>query len=142
VGELADFRNEAELAGHMVATRTSLLATVFVCGPGTPEVSFALERLRALDRASASDGTIGFRSAFAECCDALAVGARDRLEALRLEVGRVSFRSRPWIPVECFLESVGLPLPATPTQWLEPHEVVSRRWADHLRSYLARRALR
>ncbi|MEV7044203.1 hypothetical protein [Amycolatopsis sp. NPDC051061] len=37
-----------------------------------------------------------------------------------------------------FQVSVGLPLPETPSQWLEPPEEVGRRWTGHLDAYLAR----
>jgi hypothetical protein len=50
-------------------------------------------------------------------------------------VDQIGFRTRSWIPVECFF---GLPLPETPTQWLEPPEEVGRRWTGHLDAYLAR----
>ena len=43
---------------------------------------------------------------------------------------------RVWIPVECLLDAIGLPLPPVPTQWLEPYEVVRSRWTAHLDSYL------
>lgn len=76
--------------------------------------------------------------ALAEFCDAQLAGAHDRLVDLHEELCNIEFRTRSWIPVECFLESVGLPLPPMPTQWLEPYKVVAQRWAAHLDSYLAR----
>jgi hypothetical protein len=119
-----------------VGTRCALLATVLHRGTGPADISVALDRLKVLDRAST--GTIGYRYATAELCDALIAGDRDRLALLRDEAGGLDFRTRSWVPVECFLESAGLPLPPTPTQWLEPYEVVALRWAGHLSSYLAR----
>ena len=74
----------------------------------------------------------------AEFCDARLADDWDRLAALRQEIDRVPIRTRPWVPVECFLESVGLPVRPVPTQWIEPYDVVRRRWEAHLRAYLIR----
>ena len=136
--EINDFREEAELAGHIVATRSALLASVLHHESNPADLCVALDRLKVLDRASSASGEIGFRYALAEFCDALIAGAHDRLVTLQEEACRVDFRSRSWIPVDFFLESVGLPLPSTPTQWLESYEVVARRWTDHLDLYLGR----
>ncbi|HEX5198587.1 MAG TPA: hypothetical protein VFW27_01480, partial [Actinoplanes sp.] len=114
--ELDEFRDAVELSGHIAGTRSALLATVLVHDPGSPQVKIALDRLRVLDMASTGRDTIGFRFSFAECCDAVVTGRRDRLVTLQREIGHMSFRSRSWIPVECFLESLGLPLPPVPTQ--------------------------
>jgi len=137
-GEITQFRENAELAGHIVAVRSALLASVLQHESNPTELSTALDRLKLLDRTAAEAGTIKYRYALAETCDALLAGKHDRLERLREEARGVNFRSRSWIPVECFLESVSLPLPPTPTQWLEPYDVVSRRWVNHMSSYLAR----
>ena len=80
---------------------------------GLPEAYFAhsaagLARLREADRQ---------REAWAEFCDATLVGDRRRLEALHRRAARADVRSRMWLPVECFLDVAGLPLPAMPTQW-------------------------
>lgn len=136
--EIDEFREQAELAGHVVATRNALLATVLHHDAHPGEISTTLRRLEVLERASTATGTIGFRYALAEICDALLADAPDRLATLREEACRLEFRTRSWIPVECFLESVGLPLPPVPTEWLEPYEIVRERWSAHLASYLAR----
>jgi hypothetical protein len=136
--DIAEFYEAAELAGHVVATRSALFATVLHRGTDPAGRSAALDRLRILDQASAAAGTIGFRFAFAEFCDAVVTHAPDRLAALHRDACQLDFRTRSWIPVECFLGSVGRPLPPIPTQWLEPYEVVNQRWVDHLDAYLAR----
>jgi hypothetical protein len=120
----------------MVATRCALLATVLLHRSEPADIAVAIERLRNLDEAA--QGEIGFRYAFAEFCDAMLAGARDRMERLRDDIGRLRSRSRSMIPVECFLQAVDLPLPAQPTQWLEPAEDVSQRWAGHLAAYTVR----
>ncbi len=97
-----------------------------------------LQRLRVLDMASTRNGTIGFRYALAELCDALIAGDRERLVQLFDEIAAVGERNRSWIPVESFLEAVGLPLPPMATQWLEPYPTVLNRWTAHLDRYLAR----
>ncbi|MGI5522383.1 hypothetical protein ACQEUX_15705 [Micromonospora sp. CA-259024] len=134
--EIADFGDQADLSGHLIATRSALLTTVLLRRSDPTDISLAIDRLRVLDEASL--GEIGYRYAFAETCGALLAGDRDRLERLRDELSRLRSRSRSMIPVECLLESAGLPLPDQPTQWLEPAEDVVRRWADHFAAYAAR----
>ncbi|MEU8254393.1 hypothetical protein AB0C06_09040 [Micromonospora inaquosa] len=134
--EVLDFADQADLSGHLVATRTALLGTVMLARSAPTDIALAIDRIRTLDEASM--GEIGYRYGLAECCTALRLGARDRLERLRDELSLLTSRSRSVIPVECLLESVGLPLPIQPTQWLEPVEVVTRRWADHFAAYVAR----
>ena len=134
--EVLDFADQAELSGHLVATRTALLTTVMLGRSAPTDIALAIDRIRTLDEASM--GEIGYRYGLAECCTALRFGARDRLERLRDELSLLTSRSRSMIPVECLLESVGLALPSQPTQWLEPVEVVTRRWADHFAAYAAR----
>ncbi|MFG2052829.1 tetratricopeptide repeat protein [Micromonospora sp. NPDC048930] len=138
IDEINNLRDHAELAGHTVATRCALLATVLVHRSDPAEVSFVLDRLKSLDLVSGPAGEIGFRYAFAEFCDARLAGDWERLAVLQQEVDRIQVRTRPWVAVECFLESVGLPVRPAPTQWIEPYNVVRRRWAAHLRSYLTR----
>ncbi|MBM0255997.1 hypothetical protein [Micromonospora sp. 4G55] len=142
IDEVENFRDMAELAGHTVATRSALLAMVLVHRSDPAEISVMLDRLKALDLASGPTGAIGFRYAFAEFCDARLAGDWDRLTGLQQEVDRLEGRTRPWVPVECFLQSVGLPVRPVPTQWIEPHDLVGRRWARHLRSYLRRHDVR
>lgn len=134
--EITKLLDVAELVGHIVATRSALLAIVLHRGSHRTEVSSALEQLRALDRKAEAENAIGFRYALAEFCDAAIEGSRDRMVRLHATVSNVEFRGRSWIPVEFFLESVGLPLPQMPTQWLEPREVVRDRWITHLDNYL------
>lgn len=136
--EIAEFREEAELAGHILATRGALLATVLHHASSAADLSVALDRLKVLDRASSPTGDIGFRYAMAEFCDARHAGAYERLAALHQEALQISSRTRSWIPTEIFLASAGLSLPPISTQWLEPYEVVERRWIAHLDSYLYR----
>ncbi|MER7441270.1 hypothetical protein [Micromonospora avicenniae] len=138
IEEVVTFRDDAELAAHTVATRCALLATVLMQRSDREETSILLDRLRSLDLASGPAGTIGFRYALAEFCDARLAGDRDRLVALQQEIEGILVRTRPWVSVECFLDSVGLPVRPVPTQWIEPYAVVRRRWALHLRSYLTR----
>jgi hypothetical protein len=137
-GEIGRFTEEVEFAGHIVATRSALLATVLHRDADPTGISVALARLRVLDEASGATEAIGFRYALAEFCDALVTGSRGRLEDLHKELYQGGLRSRSWIPLECFLESVDLPLPPMPTQWLEPYEVVAQRWSDCLDNYLRR----
>ncbi|OXM67370.1 hypothetical protein [Amycolatopsis vastitatis] len=136
--EVADLLAEGERVGHVLAIRNALLSTVLHHDADPTTISVALERLENLERASAAAGTIEFRYAIAEFCAAAIAGDRRRLEDLRTKVSQIGFRTRSWIPVECFFASVGLPLPETPTQWLEPPEEVGRRWTGHLDAYLAR----
>jgi hypothetical protein len=140
--EIAEFREEAELAGHTVATRSALLATILHHSADPADLTFALQRLKVLDQASDVKGAIGYRYALGEFCDAVLGAEHDRLVSLQAKLLTTEFRSRYWIPVECFLESVGLTLPAVPTQWLEPYEVVRQRWTAHLDRYLARQGAR
>ncbi|SDZ46015.1 hypothetical protein SAMN05444365_1196 [Micromonospora pattaloongensis] len=138
IEEVGKLRDDAEMAGHTVATRSGLLATILLRRSDPTETSILLDRLKTLDQASGVAGAIGFRYALAEFCDARLADDRDRLAALRQEIDRVPIRTRPWVPVECFLESAGLPVRPVPTQWLEPYNVVRRRWEEHLRAYLTR----
>ena len=137
--EVRAFSEEVEVVGHSVATRDALRATALCHEVEPEEAKAAVQRLEALDRAASATGAIGFRYAMAEFCDALAAGDRTRLEVLHDKVVRTSPRDRSWIPVECFLESVGLPVPQPPTQWLEPYEDVLARWTTHLDAHLERR---
>ncbi|SNY60211.1 hypothetical protein [Paractinoplanes atraurantiacus] len=136
--EVLEFAEQAELAGHVVATRSALLATVLLHRSDPADIAAAIGRLRVLDEMS--QGRIGFRYATAEACTALLAGDHDRLARLRDELAGPSTRGRDIIPVECLLRSSGLPLPDVPTQWLEPVDDVVRRWAGHFRQYVARRA--
>lgn len=137
--EVEGFADEAEASGYGVAARAVLLTAALRHGAEPAAADEALQRLRALDPGASGAGTIGYRYAMAECCDAIAVRDRDRLGVLRDEVARVRARSTSRIPVECFLESVGLPVPPAPTQWLEPYEDVLARWTAHLDAHLERR---
>ncbi|MCM3331399.1 hypothetical protein [Kocuria palustris] len=137
VREINEFLQESEAVGHIVGIRSALLATVLNRRFTPEEISAALERLRELDRTSIINRPIGFRYAWAEFCDAQLNGAHDRLARLHKEISHIKSRSRPWIPIECFLETVGLPLPQVFTQWLEPREIVVKRWAGHLHHYLS-----
>ena len=101
-----------------------------------------LRPLRMLDQASDAAGAIGSRYALAEFCDAFLAADRDRLKGLREDLAQQRVRSRSWIPVECFFQSLGLPLPAVPTEWLEPHDAVAQRWTDHLNQYVDRQTTR
>jgi hypothetical protein len=141
-GEIDELREEAELSGHTVATRSALLATVLHHQVEPAQLSVALERLRMLDQASTAAGAIGFRYALAEFCHAFLDEDHDRLKGLRADLLQHQVRSRSWIPVECFLQSVGLPLPPVPTEWLESSDAVAQRWAAHLRKYVDRHASR
>jgi tetratricopeptide (TPR) repeat protein len=132
------FRETAELAGHVVAIRDTLLAMILLRQAHPTDIAVALQQLRTLDEVASGEGTVSFRYALAEFCDASITGTRNRLEVLREEILEVGFRTRSWIPIECFLERTGLPLPIVPTQWIEPREVVYQRWTAHLEAYLAR----
>jgi hypothetical protein len=138
--EIDDLREEAELSGHTVATRSALLATVLHHQAEPAELSLALERLRTLDQATDAAGAIGFRYALAEFCDAFLCEDHARLVRLGTDLRQHQVRSRSWIPVECFFESVGLPLPPVATEWLEPYKEVAERWAAHLHHYRDRYA--
>lgn len=136
--ELDLYLHEAELVGHVYAIRSGLLATVLHHKTSPENLLSALERLRLLDGASNTNGPIGFRYALGELCDALLAGDRTRLTILHNEASQIEVRSRAWIPVDMFLETIGLPLPPMPTQWLEEPTAVKQRWAGHLSAYLAR----
>ncbi len=140
LAEVNELVGEAEVAGHLVALRSALVAVVLL-DEDHGESMAALDRIRVLDQASTADGTIGYRYALAECCNAMALGDEDRLHALHREANQIKSRTRSWIPIECFLESAGLPLVPMPTQWLEQYETVSQRWRKHLHAYLARRGI-
>jgi hypothetical protein len=98
-----------------------------------------LERLKELDIASSMRHQISDRYAFAAFCDAALRQDDECLRGLRETIEQIYPRSRPWIPVECFLASRGLALTPEPTQWLEAPELVVARWTAHLHNYLARR---
>ena len=136
--ELEQYTDEAELVGHVYATRSALLATVLHHKASADNLSAALERLKVLDQTSTTNETIGFRYALGEFCDALLDGDRDRILRLHDEAALVEVRSRAWIPVEMFFGAIDLPLPPMPTQWLEEFDVVKQRWAGHLSAYLAK----
>ena len=138
IDELDGYHDQVEVAGHMVGIRSALLARVLARRSDPADLAEALDRLRTLDMASEHSGSIGFRYAFAEFCDAAVAGDRDRLVALHDAVRALGVRTRSWIPIECFLESVSLPLPQVATQWFEPYEAVQQRWTGHLRRYLDR----
>jgi hypothetical protein len=140
--EIDELREAAEISGHTVATRSALLTTVLHHQAEPAELSVALERLRILDQASDAAGAIGFRYALAEFCDARLAPDLDRLKGLRAELLQHQVRSRSWIPVECFFQSVGLPLSPVPTEWLEPYDAVARRWTAHLKQYVDRHTAR
>lgn len=137
VSEIDAYLEDADYAGHIVAIRSALLAKVLNRGIESAEIAIHLGRLKSLDQSSSPTGTIGFRYAFAETCDAFLSGSKSRLARLREEIEQVDFRTRSWIPIECFLALAGLPLAPTPTQWLEPYDVVLERWHAHLNRYLA-----
>jgi hypothetical protein len=130
--ELEKFIDNAEPIGHTVALRSGLMGRVLL---RKGDVAGALAELRSRDQASDTDGHISFRYAFAEFCDAYVARDDDRLTRLRDEVGRLTSRTRSWIPIECFLAIAGRPLPDVPTEWLEPPEVIRQRWRDHLERY-------
>ncbi|MGV9764076.1 hypothetical protein [Micromonospora tulbaghiae] len=131
-------RDDAEMSGHNVAIRSGLLATILLRRSDPTETSILLDRLKTLDQASGPAGAIGFRYALAEFCDACLAGDWDRLAALQQEVDRLPVRTRPWVQVECFLDSAGFPVRSVPTQWLEPYDVVRPRWEGYLHAYLTR----
>jgi hypothetical protein len=136
--EIEEFRDTAELAGHIVAVRSALLAAALNRQGGQGDVTLALERLNVLGRTSPPVGEVGFRFAMGEFCDALLANSTARLRELHGVVSGVATRTRSWIPVECFFASIGMPLAPEPTQWIEPYAVVQQRWAAHLDAYLAR----
>lgn len=135
--DIDEFLEEAELVGHVVAIRSALLATILHHKSDSTDISAILYRLRILDLASSSTNMLSARYALAEFCDAMLSQSHDRLKILHDEVAHVQNRTSAWIPVECFFEVAGLPLPPITTQWLEPHEIVIQRWAKHLQNYLA-----
>ena len=136
VSEIDAYLQKAENAGHMVAVRSALLAKILHRGTEPGELAAHLGRLKSLDQSYGPTGAIGFRYAFGEACDSILSGPRSRLSRLRNEIRKVDFRTRSWIPVECFLDVAGLPLASTVTQWLEPYDVVLQRWHGHLNRYL------
>jgi hypothetical protein len=136
--EIDAFGEDAELGGNSIATRNALLATVLHRGAGAGKVAAALQRLEIMDRASSVSGSIGFRYAFAACADALVTSDHERLDLIRAATEAMIFRTRSWIPVECFLTVAGRSPSPQATEWLEDPEVVQQRWADHLATYLAR----
>lgn len=133
--EIEILRQQAEVAGHLMATRSALLASILLRRTDSVDRDSALQRLRTLDEVSSSTGSITFRFGLAEFLDALADGNFARLENLRQEANMLPQRNRSWIPVECFFEAIGLPLNAVDTEWLEPYSVVVRRWTNHLARY-------
>jgi hypothetical protein len=137
VSEIDAYLEEADYAGHIVAIRCALLAKILRRSGEPAELATHLDRLKSLDQSSSPAGAIGFRYAFGEACDSLLSGSHARLASLREEIEKADFRTRSWIPVECFLDLSGLPLAPTPTQWLEPYDVVLQRWRGHLNHYLA-----
>jgi len=136
--DIASYHDQAESAGHSVGVRSALLATVLQRSGASEDRAVALDRLRHMDEAASGSGVVGFRFAMAEVCDSLLCGDRGRLEQLRDQVSSLEFRSRSWIPTDCFLAAVGLPLPVMSTQWLESPATVVRRWTAHLDGYLTR----
>lgn len=135
--EIDAYLEEADYAGHIVAIRSALLAKILYRRVEPAELATHLDRLKSLDQSSSPTGSIGFRYAFGEACDSFLSGSHNRLARLREEIGKVDSRTRSWIPIECFLDLAELPLAPTPTQWLEPYDVVLERWHAHLNRYLA-----
>jgi hypothetical protein len=137
--EIDEFLEQADMIGHVIVIRAALLALVLNRKATRSALSTALERLKVLDQAASHSGSIQFRYAMAEFCDALLEGQHHRLLELHGEVSDIPFRNRSWIPVEMFFAAIELPLPPTPTQWLEPQQLVVDRWAAHLRDYVSRK---
>jgi hypothetical protein len=135
--EIDSYLEEADYVGHIVAIRSALLAKILHRRAEPAELAAHLDRLKSLDQSSSSTGDIGFRYAFGEACDSFLSGPFSRLARLQEEIENVDFRAKSWIPVECFLDIAGLPLAPTPTQWLEPYDLVLERWHGHLIRYLA-----
>jgi len=126
--ELATFAAEADAVGHPIAIQDALCAQILM-RPFASDVHHTLDRLATIDLAANEDGS-GFRSSLALAAIAFASDDRDTLERLsqRSAVAHKP-RERQWIPVECLLDSLGLPLSTrTETQWLEPYELVRARW--------------
>lgn len=136
--ELSSLEEKASQAGHLVAMRGSLTATVLDRRCGIEEIASALPLLKVLETRSSATGAIGFRYALAEICDSVIASDTDaRLATLGEEIGELAFRTRAWIPVECLMDWLGVPLSPMPTQWLDSYEVVRERWVKHFESYLS-----
>jgi hypothetical protein len=69
---------------------------------------------------------------------ALATGDTRSLHAAYEAAASLTSRPRTWIPVEILLEHLGRPVPAMPTQWLEPYPVVRDRWLTIMSNMVAR----
>ncbi|SDI91070.1 hypothetical protein SAMN05444157_0755 [Frankineae bacterium MT45] len=132
------FMEQAELSGHVYGMRCAMLAKCLSRQGTKSDLIETRTQLDVLDRQAGGMDSIGFRYAFAEICDSLISGERQRLRDVRTEIEKLDFRTRSWIPLECFMEVAGFPLTPTPTQWLQPEVAVRTRWRDFLNRYLIR----
>jgi hypothetical protein len=69
-----------------------------------------------------------------------------RSDALAREAHAVAasaeFRSQSWVGAEILLEDLGHPLDPVESQWLEPFDIVRRRWLDIFSGIVERARLR
>ncbi|MEZ2389065.1 hypothetical protein AB6813_05845 [bacterium RCC_150] len=137
LGEIAALGSEATAAGYETATR-ECLSSVALLAPGSIEDDpTALDRLEYLDR-NANDGSQGFRTATVKALRAYVFHDRSTLLDIRDEIEQQPVRSRVWIPVECLLNGLNVPIRCPNAQWMEPYPDVEARWMEIFESYRSR----
>ena len=113
-----------------------LFATIMLAPTSSGD---ALELLQARDRGK-NQGSLSYRSALATASVAYFADDQASLAQLRDEIAdREEPRSRSWVGLEFLLAHVGLALPPEETQWLEPVELVQRRWVGHFDAWASDR---
>ncbi|WP_430296605.1 hypothetical protein [Sinomonas sp. B1-1] len=132
--EARSLEAESDAVGFSAVVRDALASQALLDPLGDPA---PVARLEALDRIALS-GQLGHRTATVKTLRAMVAGDRRALEQIRDEIENRSGRGRIWIPIECLLSSLGLPVTLPPTQWLEPYRDVEERWRRILDAYAAR----
>ncbi|MBE4720558.1 hypothetical protein DAD99_21170 [Pseudarthrobacter sp. AB1] len=135
--EIAKLMNKAEGVGYETAVRECLTSTALLAPGSHGEDPFVMQRLEELDK-RANEGRIGFRTATVRALRGFVSEDMRVLHEVRNELEQRPERGMTWVPVECLLDSVGLPVRCPDTQWIEPYQVVQNRWAALFSAYRSR----
>jgi hypothetical protein len=133
--EISDLLAQCEEVGYETGVR-ECLTSLALLAPSTDDL-VVLERLEYLDR-RANEGRVGFRTAMVKAIRAFVREDGAGLTEVRDEIEQLPLRPRSWIPIECLLDSLGLPVPCPETQWVEPYPEVQGRWMSIFTTYRSR----
>lgn len=135
--EVATLENQAISIGYELGEREALSSLVLLTpGPGSEE-NAVLDRLEYLDR-KANDGLQGFRTATVRALRAYVSGDIHELRNIRDDIENQPIRGRNWIPVECLLNGINIPVRCPSSQWIEPYQDVEDRWMQIFQTYRSR----